>query len=198
MDIVMKKTGAIKPYMRNPRINDEAVGFVKASIREFGFKVPIVIDQKGVIVTGHTRLKAAKQMKLKAVPCILADDLTPEQIKAFRLADNKVTEMAKWDESVLQEELADLLEFNFTMESFGFEFDLELPDDKPESDEEDKENARMNTMHQYNLEFYDPKRISGWHEMPVLTPVDHVPRRLMGFNYMLNTPDPDWDPFLCR
>lgn len=94
MDVIEKKLGEIKPYENNPRKNDDAVDAVAASIKEFGFKVPIVIDSNGVIVAGHTRYKAAKKLKLKTVPCIEANDLTDDQIKAFRLADNKVSELA--------------------------------------------------------------------------------------------------------
>ena len=94
MNIIEKKIGDIKPYERNPRRNDEAVKYVAESIKNFGFKNPIIVDNDGVIVAGHTRFKAAKQLGLQVVPCVVADDLTPEQIKAFRLADNKVGEIA--------------------------------------------------------------------------------------------------------
>lgn len=93
------------PYENNPRINDNAVDAVANSIKEFGFKVPIVVDKNNVIVAGHTRLKAAQKLGLEEVPVIVADDLTEEQIKAFRLADNKVSELADWDFSKLEEEL---------------------------------------------------------------------------------------------
>lgn len=92
MNIVEMNVSDLVPYGNNPRKNDDAVDKVALSISAFGFKVPIVIDRNNVIVTGHTRLKAAKKLGFKTVPCILADDLTDEQIKAFRLADNKVAE----------------------------------------------------------------------------------------------------------
>jgi len=92
-------------YENNPRDNDAAVDAVAASINEFGFKVPIVVDSNLVIVAGHTRLKTAKKLGLVEVPCLIADDLTDEQIKAFRLADNKTAELATWDLSKLEEEL---------------------------------------------------------------------------------------------
>lgn len=117
MNIVEKKISEIKPYERNPRRNDEAVKYLVESISNFGFKQPIVVDKDGVIVAGHTRLKAAKQLGMPAVPCVVADDLTPEQIKAFRLADNKVAEMAGWDFALLEEELQ-LIDID--MEAFGF------------------------------------------------------------------------------
>ena len=119
MDIVLKKLSDIRPYEKNPRKNDEAVKYVAESIKQFGFKVPIVIDSNGVIVAGHTRYKAAKKLNLREVPCIVADDLTDEQIKAFRLADNKVAEKAEWDFELLADELDDLFDFDMTV--FGFE-----------------------------------------------------------------------------
>lgn len=119
MNIIDKPINEVIPYEKNPRINDNAVPAVMKSIEEFGFKVPIVIDKNGTIVTGHTRLKAAKKLGMKTVPCIVADDLTPEQIKAFRLADNKVAEAAEWDMELLNEELdgivdIDMSDFNFS------------------------------------------------------------------------------------
>ena len=97
MKIVEKNIDSLTPYENNPRHNEKAVEPVAESIREFGFKVPIVIDGAGVVVTGHTRLKAAKSLGMKKVPCIIADDLTPEQVDAFRLADNKTAELAEWE-----------------------------------------------------------------------------------------------------
>jgi len=108
----------IRPYARNPRKNDEAVKNVAASIREFGFLVPLVIDANHEIVAGHTRYKAAQSLGLKSVPCVIADELTDEQIRAFRLADNKVGEMAQWDMDLLPLELADI---SLPMADFGFE-----------------------------------------------------------------------------
>lgn len=108
----------IIPYDKNPRINDDSVDKVAASIREFGFKVPIMLDSKNVIIAGHTRLKAAKKLKLKELPCVYADDLSDEQVKALRLADNKVGESSLWDEDLLSEELSGIL--NIDMDDFGF------------------------------------------------------------------------------
>lgn len=98
-------TDSLIPYANNPRLNDNAVDAVAASIKEFGFKVPIVVDGENVIINGHTRLKAAHKLGLKQVPVIVADDLTPEQVKAFRLADNKTGELAEWDMDKLDIEL---------------------------------------------------------------------------------------------
>ena len=117
MEIINKKLSEIKPYEKNPRRNDDAVKYVENSIRSFGFKVPIVIDKDGTIVCGHTRYKAAVSLGMEQVPCIMADDLSPEQIKAFRLADNKVGEFAGWDFAGLEDELR---EIPFDMGDFGF------------------------------------------------------------------------------
>jgi len=117
----------LNPYANNPRLNDGAVDAVAASIKEFGFKVPIVVDSDGVIVTGHTRVKAAKKLGIDTVPVIVADDLTPEQVKAFRLADNKTGELAQWDFDKLDIELGDIDEID--MGDFGFDMALEVEDD---------------------------------------------------------------------
>lgn len=123
MQIEEINTHVLIPYSNNPRNNESAVDAVAASIKEFGFKVPIIIDKDNVIVAGHTRLKAALKLGLVRVPCIKADDLTPEQLKAFRLADNKVGELATWDFDKLEEELTELdsLDLDFTMSDFGFD-----------------------------------------------------------------------------
>ena len=111
----------IKDYENNPRrISEEVVNAVASSIREFGFKQPIVIDKNNVIVCGHTRVRAAKKLGIEEIPCIIADDLTPEQIKAFRLADNKTSELSAWDFDKLDLELEEL-NLDFDMGEFGFE-----------------------------------------------------------------------------
>ncbi len=132
MNIVMKQITELKEYENNPRNNDAAVDAVAKSIEEFGFKVPIVVTSKNVIIAGHTRLKASIKLGLSEVPCIIADDLTDEQVKAFRLADNKTSELASWDFSKLEEELS-LIEMD--MLQFGFE-DLEsdIPDNATDDD----------------------------------------------------------------
>lgn len=119
MEIIEMKIGDIIPYENNPRKNEAAVEAVAKSIKEFGFKVPIIVDCENVIVAGHTRLKAAEKLGLEVVPVIKADDLSEEQIKAFRLADNKTAELAEWDFSKLEEELESISELD--MSAFGFE-----------------------------------------------------------------------------
>lgn len=151
MEIVMKTLKEIMPYEKNPRKNDDAVKYVAESIKQFGFKVPIVIDRDGVIVAGHTRYKAAKKLKLDAVPCIVADDLTEEQIKAFRLADNKVAEKAEWDFVLLTEELDDL--FGFDMDLFGFgDEDEEEDEEEQPAVERDDLSGQVGEMYQIVIE----------------------------------------------
>ena len=135
----------IKPYAKNPRKNDDAVPYVKNSIEQFGFKVPIVIDTNSVIVAGHTRWKAAQELGMQKVPCIIADDLSAEQIKAFRLADNKVAEAAEWDFSLLGEEMGEI--FDIDMEMFGFAAD-DITQDEPEPERED---LSENVEHTYEV-----------------------------------------------
>lgn len=127
------------PYENNPRNNLLAVDAVAESIRNFGFKVPIVIDSENVIVCGHTRLMAAKKLGLDKVPCIVADDLTDEQIKAFRLADNKTVELAEWDFAKLEAELAELADID--MSQFGFD---ELAEGIKRGEEENDINTESN------------------------------------------------------
>lgn len=105
MNIVNVNINDIIPYDKNPRFNDEAVEYVANSIKEFGFKVPVILDKNNVIITGHTRVKACEKLGIEEIPCIYADDLTEEQVKAFRLADNKVGEIADWDFELLNDEL---------------------------------------------------------------------------------------------
>lgn len=140
MTILNKKLGELHPYANNPRINDRAVEPVAKSIEQYGFKVPMVITADGEIVCGHTRYKAAQLLGLDEVPCVVADDLTPEQVKAFRLVDNKTAELAGWDFEALQVEL-DGLDDGLTEFGFGDEvisdFDLEglmkVDDNKPKN-----------------------------------------------------------------
>lgn len=134
LKVEYRNVADLNPYANNPRLNDGAVDAVAASIKEFGFKVPIVVDSDGVIVTGHTRLKAAKKLGIDTVPVIVADDLTPEQVKAFRLADNKTGELAQWDLDKLDIELDGIDEID--MGDFGFDMNLEVEDDVEPIDDE--------------------------------------------------------------
>lgn len=139
MEIVNKNIEEIKMYENNPRNNDGAVEYVANSIKEFGFKVPIVLDKNNIIVAGHTRYKAAKLLNITEIPCIIADDLSDEQVKAFRLIDNKAAELASWDIDLLNLELENIKDID--MELFDFqisnildnvvddEYEVELPED---------------------------------------------------------------------
>lgn len=133
MKIVEKKISELVPYDNNPRINEQAVDLVANSIKDFGFNVPVVIDENNVIVAGHTRTLAAKSLGLDKVPCIIADDLDEAKIKAFRLADNKVSELSTWDHKKLNEELAKLVGSNMT--DYGFEVPYEMLPDKEEQEQ---------------------------------------------------------------
>lgn len=148
MNIITKRLEELREYENNPRHNDGAVDAVAASIREFGFKVPIVIDSDNVIIAGHTRKKAAEKIGLAEVPCIVADDLTPEQVKAFRLADNKVSEFATWDFAKLETELAELSEIDMT--AFGFTInneEINLDDFFEDAEPKEKEPKRVQCPH---------------------------------------------------
>ena len=113
--------GEVRPYPGNPRRNEAAVEAVAASIREFGWRQPIVVDADGTIVCGHTRYKAARALGEEQVPVTVAADLTPEQVAAYRLADNKVGELAEWDDGLLSLELDGI--FDIDMGEFGFDLD---------------------------------------------------------------------------
>lgn len=120
-NVVWKDPNELTPYEKNARKNDATVPYLVNSIKRFGFRVPLVIDAKGVVVCGHTRLKAALNMGMKKVPCVVADDLTNAEIKAFRLADNKIAEMSGWDFEALDLELEELkIDFDGDMIDFGF------------------------------------------------------------------------------
>ena len=122
MKVIVKKISELKEYKNNPRINSNAIEPVAESIKLFGFKQPIVVDKNNVIVCGHTRYKAAIKLGLKSVPCVIADDLTEDEINAYRIADNKTAEFADWDFSKLEIELAAI---DLDMSVFG-EFNLQI------------------------------------------------------------------------
>jgi site-specific DNA-methyltransferase (adenine-specific) len=145
--------GKLIPYANNPRHNENAIDAVAASIREFGFKVPIIVDGDGVIVAGHTRLLAAEKLGLAKVPVIIADDLTPEQVQAFRIADNKTAELADWDFTALEAELAAVSD-SFDMSEFGFaDGDIDLSDISDNSDREPNDRSITATCPECGHEF---------------------------------------------
>lgn len=121
MEIKEIRICELKEYDNNPRNNDGAVEAVAESIKQYGFKVPIILDRNGVIVAGHTRKRAAELLGLETVPCYIATDLTPEQVRAYRLADNKTGELSTWDFEKLEKELSELTAFDVDMSLFGFD-----------------------------------------------------------------------------
>ena len=142
MTIVMKNIVEIKPYENNPRHNESAIDAVASSIKEFGWKQPLVIDKDNVIVVGHTRWLAAKKLGLSEIPCLVASDLTDEQIAAYRLVDNKTNELATWDFEKLKTELESISDID--MSQFGFE-ELEASLDDVKDDEFDEKGAISET-----------------------------------------------------
>lgn len=185
---------SIKPYHKNARHNDgEATEKVAASIKAFGFQQPILVDDNNIIITGHTRLKAALSLGMDKVPIAHAVNLTDEQIKAYRLADNRVAEYSNWDKELLNIELAefetiDMSQFGFDLSVTGLDFGEDNPESEP-IEEDTKDFHRDTTINQYNLFDYDDTRTEGKYDMPVLEGVDHIPNKLQGFNYVLNKPD---------
>ena len=183
MEIIYKKVGDLIPYEKNPRNNTKAVKYVAKSIEEFGFKQPIIIDRDNVVVCGHTRLMATKQLGIEEVPCIVADDLTDEQIKAFRLADNKVAEKADWDFDLLNEEIDDI--FSLDMEDFGFEF---IDTEKNKRDTQNKVEGIL------NLNKATFKGV-GKYDIPLLATIHEHEigeiKELIGFNYVLSDKEPE-------
>ncbi len=143
MQIEYRKIDELTPYENNPRINDHAVEAVASSIQEFGFKVPVIIDKDDVVIAGHTRIKAARQLGMDEVPTIKADDLTEEQVRAFRLVDNKTGELALWDFEKLKIELD---EINIDLSPLDFHIDnqadeeiaLDLDDEDYQQDDREK------------------------------------------------------------
>ena len=187
MDIKFIPTEELIPYDNNPRINGDAVDGVAASIREFGFQQPIVVDGNMVVIVGHTRLKAAKKLGLKVVPVIIADKLTPEQANAYRLADNKVGEAAEWDTDRLAEELEKI--FDIDMSDFGFNLDLE-EEEEPEKEIDDRDpSCQHNVFENQELMQFPTK---GFYGIPVMSPTDTVGDkflRFMDFNDVPNHED---------
>jgi DNA modification methylase len=123
MKVKLVPIADIRPYDKNPRVNDQAVEAVAASLKEFGFRQPIVVDEEGIIIVGHTRWKAAKRLGLANVPVHVAKDLTPQQVKAYRIADNKTAELAEWNMELLPIELKDLRASEFDLSLLGFDAD---------------------------------------------------------------------------
>ena len=161
MNIVEKRIDEIRPYENNPRFNDEAVEYVAESIKAYGWKQPIVVDKDNVIIAGHTRWKAAKKLGMKTVPVLIADDLDEDQVRAYRLANNKVSDFSAWDNKLLLEELSEIPEDLFTGFDFSETFDKLL-------DESDNDTVEMNeagTTYEVTFRSEDMRKIEMIKEM---------------------------------
>ena len=191
MNIIQMKIRNIKPYKNNPRKNDAAVQFVMKSIQEFGYLVPIVIDKNNEIVAGHTRYKALKKLGYQEVPCVVADELTDEQVKAFRIADNSVSDVAEWDLIKLTQEMAeislDLGEFGLDLGTFSG--DNGTIEAEPADDEDDGYygDERERTYNTYNMRLVDYVDLTKdkW-QMPIIHKSSFVPDDLIAFKYVMS------------
>jgi ParB-like chromosome segregation protein Spo0J len=163
MKIEIADINSIQPYINNPRkLKDSAIEKVSKSIKEFGFRQPIVVDTNRIIVVGHTRYRASKKLGLKEVPITIAENLTQEQINAYRIADNRTNEEAEWDYKLLQEEFSNLFDEKFNLELTGFNEDelkkyLALEEDfkvdLPEINDEDKQPFQQITFTLHNKQY---------------------------------------------
>lgn len=163
--IEMWPTDRPTPYENNPRVNDGAVEAVANSIREFGFQSPIIVDGEGVIIAGHTRLKAAQSLGLERVPVIVAADLSDEQARALRLADNKTGELANWDVTKLADEIADITDIDMNM--FGFLEDVGISDNDLDDFFEDAPPKNADAGPQFAVSCFpatetDRSRLTAW------------------------------------
>lgn len=193
LNIINLDINKLIPYINNPRNNENAIDKVASSIKEFGFKVPIVIDKNNVIVNGHTRLLASKKLGLKEVPCVIADDLSEAQIKAFRIADNKVSEYASWDEELLKIELEQLEDMNFSMSDFDLNLEYDLFNEEAKK-EENKEveiefTEELLERHNYVVLYFDNE--VDWIQAETLFDIKtvkakHESREMKGVGRVLN------------
>lgn len=183
---------SLKPYERNARKhNTYDVGEIAKSIDKYGFNDPIGIwGDDNIIVEGHGRLKAAKKLKMKEVPCIRLDHLTDEERREYAIVHNKTAELSEFDEELLSLELEelDLSDFDF---DFGEVAEFELPEPE-QTEEEEKENERERTYKLYNLQFNDLERTAGKYQMPIIRrEIMNPPKKAIGFNYVLSAKEKD-------
>lgn len=206
MEIEYKHIDDIFPYENNPRVNEKAVQYVAQSISEFGFKVPIVIDREGTVITGHTRLLAARELGMDKVPCIVAADLSEDQARAYRLADNRVSEKSKWDMRKLDIELSkvtsiDMKRFDFRLPKIRgtaavnapspVPLEMAAPETLPPGAADAGRDLggyfgdeRERTYNSVNLHAFDPYRAEGFYQMPVIGGCNLIPDDLIGFKYV--------------
>lgn len=154
LNVQEMKPDALIPYARNPRKNRKAIDAVAASLKEFGFQQPIVVDKDLVVIVGHTRLAAAKKLKMETVPVVVAENLSPEQAKAYRLADNSTGELSVWDGPRLELELGELTKLKFDMQPFNFK-PVQIDEETGKVIKgEDFENHREHTFKKNMFEYY--------------------------------------------
>lgn len=191
MQIEKVKIKDLVEYEGNTKLHpQEQIDKIKKSIQEFGNNDPIAIDENNIIIEGHGRLQALKQLGYTEAEVIRLSHLSEDQKKAYILVHNKLNMDTGFDTEMLRDELDEI--FSVDMADFGFDLpkdDLDFNFKPEEPEEEEKEFHRETTINQYNLNLFDPAKTEGRFEMPVLDPVDHVPERLQGFNYVLNKPD---------
>ena len=185
-DIQFMNPNKLKPYENNPRLNGEAVDAVAASIKEFGFRQPIVVDKDMVVIVGHTRLKASKKLKLKTVPVLVADDMTEEQVMAYRLADNKTNELAEWDLDRMSDELDKILSID--MSEFGFDLDID-EDDEEEAIEDDRDPSMQHNVFENQDTMQFPS--DNWYGIPEMNPTDTVGDKMLRFMDWKEVDDPE-------
>ena len=164
MEVVQVQIRLVIPYAQNPRKNTDAVDSVAASIKEFGFRQPIVVDEDYVVLVGHTRLQAAKLLGMDSVPIHIAMGLTEPQKKAYRIADNRVAQDSKWDDVLLKIELEDLNDNDYDLENTGFtlpELDTLMTEPEEEEDEDPSLIEDSYTI-QYNIIFNDEQEQKQW------------------------------------
>ena len=184
MDITNKKINDIKPYKNNAKKHPkEQIEQIKQSIEKFGFNDPIAIDENNMVIEGHGRLMAAKELEMTELPCITLTNLTEQQKKAYILAHNKLTMNSDFDYEILDRELKDIFEFD--MEEFGFDVpEMEELDDIADGYYGDE---RERTYNSYNLDEYDELRSAGFYQMPIIKAQNAEPENLISFNYVLST-----------
>lgn len=154
METVEKKLKEITPYFNNPRKIDNAIDVVAASIEKYGFKQPIVIDKDGVIIVGHVRYEAAKKLKMETVPCVIADNLTEDEVRAYRLVDNKSRELSEWNFDRLEYEYTRLAESGVNLEEFGFNINTEEVVEKENATKE----QGINDCEEFDLDDFDDEQ----------------------------------------
>ncbi len=185
MEIISVPIDDIKSYQNNAKLHPQSqIEQIKQSITDFGFNDPLAIDENNVIIEGHGRFKAIQQMGYTEVPCIRLSHMTEQQKKAYILAHNKLTMNTDFDPDMLAMELEGIIDFD--MEEYGFD----IPDifDEPDDEEPpEKESHRAKTYKEYNLDLLDMNRVEGFYDIPTLEPTQHIPKDLIGFNYMLSS-----------